>query len=285
VATLRDIKSRIKSIKNTEQITRAMKMVSAAKFRRAQEMTLAGRDYYNHVSDITRSLAGLAGAGAHPLFRQGPENRIDLILFTSDKGLCGSFNSYLIKKAHTFIEERPSDRVTLIPVGKKGRDFFQRQGLEMAAEFVDFSRSIGLSLSREIAARALDRLESGEAQATYVIFSHFKSALTQEPQLFRLFPIPPAPPEDIPPVEYLYEPSRGEMIRRLIPLYTDIVMNQALWESNASEHGARMTAMDTATKNAGELIEKLNLYYNRARQAAITKELIEVVSGADALEG
>jgi F-type H+-transporting ATPase subunit gamma len=285
VATLRDIKNRIKSIKNTEQITRAMKMVSAAKFRRAQDMTLAGREYYHHVSSITRSLAGLAGRGAHPLFRQKTERNIDLILFTSDKGLCGSFNSYLIKKALTFMEEKASTSVTLISVGKKGRDYFHRRDVEMAAEFLDISRSIGLPLAREIAAKALERLRAGQAQATYVIYSRFISALNQKPEVFRLFPVPPAPPEEIPPVEYLYEPNRDALIRKLIPLYTDIVMNQVLWESTASEHGSRMTAMDTATKNAGELIEQLNLFYNKARQAAITKELIEVVSGADALEG
>jgi len=183
------------------------------------------------------------------------------------------------------MEEKSSTRVTLIPVGKKGRDFFKRQDLEMAGEFLDISRSIGLPLAREIAAKALERLGTGQAQATYVIYSRFISALNQKPEVFRLFPIPPAPPEEMPAVEYLYEPSREAVIRKFIPLYTDIVMNQALWESTASEQGSRMTAMDTATKNAGELIEQLNLYYNKARQAAITKELIEVVSGADALEG
>ncbi len=285
MATLRDIKNRIKSIKNTAQITRAMKMVSAAKFRRAHEMALSGREYYRHISGITRSLAAMAGPRSHSLFVQGPEDRIDLILMTSDKGLCGSFNSYLIRKAQNFIEERSSSKVTLIAVGKKGRDFFHRLDTPMAAEHVDVSRSLGLPLAREVAAGALERLEQGEADATYVIYSHFISVINQEPVVIKLFPIPPAEEEDMPPVQYLSEPSREELIERFIPMYTDIVLHHALWESAASEQGARMSAMDSATRNAGELIDKLTLYYNRARQAAITKELIEVVSGADALEG
>ncbi len=284
MATLRDIRNRIKSVKNTSQITRAMKMVSAAKLRRAQEMAVAGREYYLSVSAVTRSLALLAGPAGHPLFRPSAEERVDLILFTSDKGLCGGFNANLIKKALSFMEERPQ-KVTLIAVGKKGRDFFHRLDTPLGGEFVDFSRSVGLPMAHRVAARALERIQNGEADATYLLYSTFHSIMHQQPVVVQLFPIPPAPPEEAPLVEYLYEPSRTNLIQRLVPLYTDIMAYQAILETTASEHGARMSAMDAATKNAGELTDKLTLYYNRARQAAITKELIEVVSGADALEG
>ena len=283
MATLRDIRNRIRSVKNTSQITRAMKMVSAAKLRRAQEMAVAGRDYYRAVSTITRNLAHLAGPEGHRLFRPATGERVDLIVFTSDKGLCGSFNTSLIKKAQNFIKERPT--ATLIPVGKKGRDFFHRLGREFPAEWVDFSRSVGLSLAREIAAAALSRIEAGETDATCIIYSRFVSVLTQVPTVIQLFPIPAEPSADTEGPAYLYEPTRTAMIERLVPLYTDMVVYQSLLETLASEYGARMSAMDTATKNAKDLIGRLTLFYNRARQAAITKELIEVVSGADALEG
>ncbi len=285
MATLRDIRNRIKSVKNTSQITRAMKMVSAAKLRRAQENAVSGREFFLHVSAITRSLAALAGPEAHTLFRQRPEEKIDLILVTSDKGLCGGFNANLIKKAQAFMEERPAASVTLIPVGKKGRDFFHHGGYEFGGEFTDISRAIGLPLAKRVAAAAVERIQAGASDATYVIYSQFKSALTQRPVEFKLFPVPVAPSEEAAQNEYLYEPSKTEIIGRIVPLYTNIMIYQSLLETTASEHGARMSAMDTATKNAQELIGRLTLYYNRARQATITKELIEVVSGADALEG
>jgi F-type H+-transporting ATPase subunit gamma len=284
VATLRDIRNRIRSVKNTSQITRAMKMVSAAKLRRSQEMAVSGRDYHRAVLDLTRGLASSA-PGAHPLFRQRPEKKIDLVLFTSDKGLCGSFNANLLKRAASFIEDHPEAEVTVIPVGKKGRDYCLRRGLPLGGEFTDISRRIGLPLAREVAARALERIEAGEADATYVVYSRFVSILTQKPLELRLFPVEADEQQEAPSAEHLYEPGRAELIDRLIPLYTDIALFQALAETSASEYGARMSAMDTATKNAGELIARLTLFYNRARQAAITKELIEVVSGADALEG
>jgi F-type H+-transporting ATPase subunit gamma len=284
VATLRDIRNRIKSVKNTSQITRAMKMVSAAKLRRSQERAVAGREYHRAVSDLTRSMAAV-NPGGHPLFRSRPERRVDLVLFTSDKGLCGSFNANLLKRASNFVEERPGVAVTVIAVGKKGRDFCHRRGLPLAGEFIDISRSIGLSLAREVAALALRRLQSGEADATYVVYSRFVSVITQKPEERRLFPVASDDPGQEPAADYLYEPGRDDLVRRLVPLYADIALFQAMAETSASEYGARMSAMDTATKNAGELIARLTLYYNRARQAAITKELIEVVSGADALEG
>lgn len=284
MATLRDIRNRIKSIKNTEQITKAMKMVSAAKFRRVQELAVSGREYYLRVNSITRNLARLAGPSGHLLFHQGEEKNIDLIVFTSDKGLCGSFNANLIKTASSFIENHPSSTVNLIAVGKKGRDFFHHLKVSLAGEYIDISRSIGLPLARQMAANALDRFKSGQADSTYIIYSRFFSVVNQKPTLIKLFPIPPADVDETPSVQYLYEPSRADLIDCMVPLYTDINLYQSLLETAASEHGARMSAMDTATKNAGELIGKLTLYYNRARQAAITKELIEVVSGADALE-
>lgn len=284
MATLRDIRNRIKSIKNTEQITRAMKMVSAAKLRRVQDMAVSGRDYHNHIATITRCLAGLAGSTGHPLFKQVEEKKIDLILFTSDKGLCGSFNANMIKKARSFMDDHADAKINILAIGKKGRDFFHRLDIPMAVEYHDISRSIGLPLAKEVAAAALERIRSGQADATYLIYSQFYTVLNQKPAVVRLFPIITADPADLPPVQYLYEPSREDLINRLVPLYTDMMIFQSLLETAASEHGARMSAMDTATKNAGELIGKLTLYYNRARQAAITKELIEVVSGSDALE-
>jgi F-type H+-transporting ATPase subunit gamma len=284
MATLRDIRNRIKSVRNTAQITRAMKMVSAAKLRRAQEMAVSGRPYSENLSAITRKLAILAGSSAHPLFRPSAGRKIDLVLFTSDKGLCGSFNANLIKKAQNFLEEHQG-RVTLIPVGKKARDFAHRTGVPLGGEFTDITRSVGLPQAQRIAALLLRRIRSGEADTTTLINSRFVSVLTQIPTVNVLFPIRPAESDRVPEIEYLYEPSREALVEALVPLYTDTMVYQALVETVASEHGARMNAMETATKNAGELIARLTLYYNRARQAAITKELIEVVSGADALEG
>jgi F-type H+-transporting ATPase subunit gamma len=283
VATLRDIRSRIRSVKNTSQITRAMKMVSAAKLRRAQELAVAGREYYREISTVTRTLAHLAGPSGHPLFRPPAGEKIDLIAFSSDKGLCGSFNSNLIRTASHFLDDH--DQVTLIPIGKKGRDHFSRLGHTFGGEFVDISRRVGFPLAKEIAALALSRIESGEAHSTFIIHSQFISVLNQVPTVTQLFPIPPEPPADPLAPEFIYEPAREQLIAKLVPLYSDILVYQALLESTASEYGSRMSAMDTATKNAKDLIGRLTLYYNRARQAAITKELIEVVSGADALEG
>ncbi len=285
MATLRDIRNRIRSVKSTSQITKAMKMVSVAKLRRAQDMATSGREYSRHVGTITRNLAAFAGEAGHRLFRQRSEEMIDLILITSDKGLCGSFNANLLKTAQDFMGQHKDAAVTLLPVGKKGRDHFLHRNVAMGQEFIDISRSIGLPLARKVAKAALDRLAGGQADATYIIYSRFLSVLNQQPVVFKLLPIPPAGPDEAPAVEYLYEPSREALIERLVPLYTDIMLYQSLVETTASEFGARMRAMDTATKNATELIGKLTLFYNRARQATITKELIEVVSGADALEG
>ncbi len=283
MATLRDIRSRIRSVKNTSQITRAMKMVSAAKLRRAQELAVAGRDYYRQLSTVTRTLAHLAGPGGHPLFRPAAGEKIDLIAFSSDKGLCGSYNANLIRKTTHFLDQHAE--TTLIPIGKKGRDHFARLGHAFGGEFVDVSRRIGFPLAKEIGSLALSRIESGAAHATFIIHSQFISVLNQVPTVTQLFPIPPQPPADPLAPEFIYEPTRRRLIEKLVPLYSDIVIYQALLESTASEYGSRMTAMDTATKNAKDLIGRLTLHYNRARQAAITKELIEVVSGADALEG
>lgn len=288
MANLRDIKRRIKSVKSTQQITKAMKMVSAAKLRRAQERALAYRDYAGGIREVAVHLAGLGGAEGNPLAETRETRAIDLIVVTSDKGLCGSFNSNILNASRRFIREQGETPVAIVAVGKKTRDFSRRRGWRIVDEYLDTFRGVNRPMAAAISRQATERFLGGESDEVWLLYNEFVSVMTQKVVLRRLLPLEGTGAEEAggdAPGDALFEPDRAEIARQLFP---ELVLSQiyrALLESSASEHGARMAAMDASTRNAGEMIAKLTLIYNRARQAVITKELIEVVSGADALAG
>jgi F-type H+-transporting ATPase subunit gamma len=287
MASLRDIRQRIKSVKNTQQITKAMKMVSAAKLRRAQDRALAFRDYATELNGICARLTALGAAEGHPLAETREAKKVELVVVTSDKGLCGSFNSNVINRAMKFLGSQQEGDVKLVVVGKKARDFLKRRPWPIIEEHLDTFRGVDRPLAEKITTSITERFIGGESDEVYVLFNEFISVIQQRVVFKQLLPLQP-PPEDekieLPP-DYIFEPNLGDLARQLFPEMVLSQIYRALLESSASEHGARMAAMDAATRNAGELIAKLTLTYNRARQAAITKELIEVVSGADALAG
>jgi F-type H+-transporting ATPase subunit gamma len=287
MATLRDIKQRIKSVKNTQQITKAMKMVSAAKLRRAQDRALAFRDYATELSGICARLTALGAAEGHPLAEKREVKKVELIVVSSDKGLCGSFNNNVINKAMKFLGDTVDAEVNLVVAGKKARDFLKRRPWPIIEEHLDTFRGVDRPLAEKITAGVTERFANGESDEVYLLFNEFISVIRQRVIFQQILPLqPPAENEEIElPPDYIFEPNLGDLARQLFPELVVSQIYRSLLESSASEHGARMAAMDAATRNAGDLIAKLTLTYNRARQAAITKELIEVVSGADALVG
>ena len=284
--SLKVLRKRIASVRNTQQITKAMKMVSAAKLRRAQAAALAARPYAAKLSELLTSVAGAVGVTAHPLLRSTPEaQRLHLLVITADRGLCGAYNATLLRQAETFLREHREREVSLTIVGRKGFEYFQRRKANIADHHVQISGP-SIDLARKLAAKLVTRFASGEADRILVLFNAFRSALSQIPTTETLLPLAPeSPPESASPIEYLIEPDQTSLLERLLPQYVETRIYRALLEAAASEQGARMTAMDSATNNAAEMIFNLTLAMNRARQAAITKELMEIVSGAEALKG
>ncbi len=282
--SLIDLRRRIRSVRNTQQVTKAMKMVSAAKLRRAQDRVLAARPYasmFGQVfSDLAAAVAGDERLSAHPLLARRPENRILLVLLTADRGLAGAFNANLIKASQHFLDEHPDAHVEFDLVGRKGRDFYRKQGGDILGEYVGFTQNVKYSDAVLIAEQAMARYESAEIDAVYLLYNEFKSVLSQKLAVTRVLPV--TLPEHGQGRDYIYEQPPEELLQSLLPRYVEIEIYHALLESSAAEQAARMTAMESATSNAGEMIEKLTLYMNRVRQASITKELIEVVSGANA---
>jgi F-type H+-transporting ATPase subunit gamma len=284
MASLKIIRKRIASVRNTQQITKAMKMVAAAKLRRAQEAVVRSRSYTRRLGEVMAGLASEAGLGEHPLVRaRTPESRPLLLLFTADRGLCGGFNANIIRRSQAFLGEEGRAGALGI-VGRKAHDYYKRRAVTVAERFVSSAPTTAIEFARDIVARSMRRFVDGEFDAVYVLYTQFRSALSQVPTLERLLPIETPPPPET-PREYLYEPSRQAVIDDLLPRYLEVRVFQAILESLASEHGARMTAMESATRNATEMIDRLTLEMNRARQAAITKELMEIVGGAEALKG
>jgi F-type H+-transporting ATPase subunit gamma len=288
VPSLKAIRKRITSVRNTQKITKAMKMVSAAKLRRAQEAALAARPYADKLRELLRSVAASATEEAHPLLRtvENPE-RVRLVLLTSDRGLCGAYNAALIRQAEAFLRGQTGHESSLTIVGRKGVEYYRRRSVTIAARHVQVVPSIGLA--REIAADVSREFAEGRVDRVELLYSAFRSALSQVPTLETLLPVAveakaDAAPET-PPLEHVMEPDRPSLLGRLLPQFVEVRIYRALLESAASEHAARMTAMDSATSNAGKMILSLTLAMNRARQAAITKELMEIVSGAEALKG
>jgi F-type H+-transporting ATPase subunit gamma len=288
--SLIDIRRRVRAVKSTQQITKAMKMVSASKLRRSQERIVNARPFAQKMLSVLNSLAARVDPSAHPLLagRDASDGRTLLIVITADKGLAGSFNTNVVKAASLFASETPARQVAMGLVGRKGRDFFRRRGFDVRYEDVGLFSALKLSHAQAIAARAIEEFTAGRVSSVYLVYNEFKSVMTQRVALERLLPIARledaagANPAAGPGVDYLYEPSPEAIIGELLPKHVESQIFRALLESAASEHAARMTAMDSATRNAGEMIEGLTLYMNKVRQAAITREIIEVVSGAQA---
>ncbi len=284
--SLIDIRRRIRSVKNTQQITKAMKMVSAAKLRRAQDRVIAARPYAaalrKVISNVAAAAAGDDRVSANPLLAQRPEKRVLLVLVSGDKGLAGAFNSNLIKAAVRFPAEHDGAEMTLELVGRKGRDFFRKRTSKISGDQINMAAKPRYEDMAGIARRAMQMFSEGEVDAVYLLFNEFKSVMTQKVTLTRVLPAEVQPEQAA--VDYIFEQPPGEMLEALLPRYVEMEFYRALLESSAAEHAARMTAMDAATNNAADVIETLTLNMNRVRQASITKEIIEVVSGAAAAE-
>ncbi len=296
MASLRTIRTRIRSVRNTQKITKAMKMVAAAKLRRAQDAVLRARPYAQLIDEMLASLARAradADLPPHPLMAVRPPRRVEVVLMTSDRGLCGGFNSNIIRRGQRFLVEEGArfERIQFSTVGRRGRDFARKRGIETRKDYVGFFGRLRYAQAREVAHDLIQAYETDELDAVYLLYNEFKSAIVQQISLVQLLPLQPRATAQRGPgekgsitAEHLYEPSRPEVLQALIPRFLAMQIWRALLESEASEHGARMTAMDSATKNASDMIGRLTLDYNRARQAAITKELMEIVSGAEALK-
>ncbi|KUK12095.1 MAG: ATP synthase gamma chain [Moorella sp. 60_41] len=280
---MRDLKRRIKSIRNTQQITRAMKMVAAAKLRKIQDRVISGRPYGDKMAEVIGRLVASADLGDQPLAAAREVRKAGYVLITADRGLAGGYNANLIRLAQERLarEDRPA---ALITIGRKGRDYFRRRPVEILEEYTNLGDAPDPALARRIARRLMQLFLDGAVDEVYLIYSRFYSALRQLPRVDKLLPITPPPGEKKEAQEYIYEPGQKEVLGALLPRYCEIQVYRALLEAKASEHGARMTAMDHATENAAEMIEKLTLSFNRARQAAITGEILEVVAGAEALQ-
>jgi F-type H+-transporting ATPase subunit gamma len=285
MATLKAIRRRVASVRNIQQITKAMKMVSAARLRRAQEAAVAARPYAEKLEAVLQNLAAQGRALAHPLLTDREEKNIDLLLVTSDRGLCGGFNANLIRAAEAFIREHAGQNVTLALVGRRGYDHFKRRPTPVAEHHINLFGRLTPALAHEIGSRLTQRLINGQSDSTHVLYARFRSALVQVPTLDKVLPIVAKErPGTQAPVEYLYEPQPQELMESLLARYVDMLIYRAMVESVASEHGARMTAMENATNNAVEMIDRLTLDMNRARQAGITRELLEIVSTSEALK-
>jgi F-type H+-transporting ATPase subunit gamma len=287
MASLRDFRKRIASVKNTQKITNAMKMVSAAKLRRAEEAIKAARPYADKMRDVLMSLAERINPGVHPLLNVQPVQKALLILITADRGLCGAFNTSLNRRAEALAKEQSAKGVQLdlLTVGRKANDYFRRRPVEIADKFVNVMGKVDFELAGRIVAAATERFISGEYQEVYVLYNSFKTAVTQILTLRKLLPVTPETEEFKKRREYLYEPSEDELLGEILPRYIQVQIFTALLDSVASEHGARMSAMEAATTNAEEMINKLTLKLNRLRQESITTELMEIVGGAEALKG
>jgi F-type H+-transporting ATPase subunit gamma len=278
-----DIRRRIKSVKSTQQITKAMKMVSAAKLRRAQEAMFAARPFARRMLDVLSSMAARAKPGAHPLLEERSGNRALVVVVTADKGLAGGFNANILRAAALFLEKRAGSEVTVDVVGRRARDYFRRRQHRIRTERIGLFQALQYPVAQEIAKDLIQLFVKGEVDEIFLLYNEFKSVIQQKIVIERLLPIPRiAASEKEPAFDYIYEPGPGEIFEKILPRHVEVQVWRALLESQAAEHGARMAAMDSATRNAGEMISRLTLYMNKVRQAAITKEIIEVVSGAGA---
>jgi F-type H+-transporting ATPase subunit gamma len=288
MANLKSIKKRIVSVKNTRQITKAMKMVSAAKLRRAQENVVAARPYAKKLGEVLQRLARSWEEDNHPLLEKRVSEKALMILVTSDRGLCGGFNANISKAAERYIKERKDDfsEMSLLTIGRKGYEFLKNRQT-IRKNYTGVLSNLNYQTAAMLAQEVVDGYLAGDYDEVFLIYNAFRSVMSQDITLQQILPItPPESAEDGEIAqEYIYEPSKAELLAELLPKYIEVTMFKAMLESIASEHGARMTAMDSASKNATEMIGKLTLVYNRARQAAITTELMEIISGAESIKG
>ncbi len=284
--SLIDIRRRIRSVKNMQQITKAMKMVSAAKLRRAQERAIASRPYAEMMNRVLRNVASAAAgneeAAELPLLKVREEKRIQAIFVSSDTGLAGGFNSNLLKVAHKFVDDRrgQGDEVHIEAIGRKGRDYFRKRNYELSGEYIGVVDKPTIENAREIAAKMIEAYSKAEVDAVYIIVNEFKSVMA--PHLVTRKILPVELPEGGETIDYIYEQPPQELLSELLPRYVEMSIYRAMLESISAYHAARMTAMDAASSNAGDVIQEQTLYLNRVRQASITREIIEIVSGAAA---
>jgi F-type H+-transporting ATPase subunit gamma len=286
MATLRDIRRRIRSVESTQKITRAMKLVAASKLRRAQERIVEARPYAIKMAELLSNLVGRAGDDAHPLLARRATGRRRLVIITADKGLCGAFNSNVLRASLGFLREPGQTDVTLVVVGKKARDFYRRRQWTVKSEMLGFFDRLVYSHAQELAGQLMQDYLTGEVDEVHLLYNEFRSVAVQRVRRERLLPIESAPAAGEGPItggDYIYEPSAEGILAALLPRHVTTQVYRALMESVAGEYGARMTAMEAATKNAKEMIGVLTIQYNKARQERITKELLDIVGGAEAL--
>jgi F-type H+-transporting ATPase subunit gamma len=302
MATLLDFRRRIRSVKNTQQITRAMKFVAAARLRRAQESALAARPYALELARMLRSIMSRVEDPQHALLAKRPEQNILVIVLAGERGLAGAFNSNILRKAGEFLRSNSGKTITVVPVGKKGRDSLRKAGFQFAAEYINVLSRVEFGVAREISALVTDLYTKEAIDSVYIVFSEFKSVMTANLVIEKLLPVEDIRAEDAPataekatpgssgaeqekktdtPIDYIYEQPEDQLLSKLLPRYIETQVLRSMLESSAAEYAARMVAMDSATKNAGDVIEALTLHMNKVRQAAITKEIIEIVSGAN----
>jgi F-type H+-transporting ATPase subunit gamma len=282
--SLIDIRRRVRSVRGQQQLTKAMKMISAAKLRKAQERAMSSRPYAAMLDQVLANVAEAAQGGdaeVHPLLAVRPEKRILVVVVTADKGLAGGFNSNLIKMAQRFLDEHHAQELSLEVIGRKARDYFRRREANIRGEHLDLFRNVLYADAERIAHIVIERFSKGEVDSVYLFVNEFKNVMAPNPTGSRMLPI--EVPKSASPADYIYEQKPEEMLGALLPRYVKVRIFRALLESAAAELAARMTAMDAATTNASEMIDKLTLYMNRVRQASITREIIEIVSGAAAL--
>ena len=288
MAGLKAIKRRISGAKNTRKITRAMKMISAARLRRAQQRITELRPYAVKTTELLASVAARVNPDEdlHPLLRRRDEQRVLIVVLTSDRGLAGAFNANIAKRGYAMWKQLESEgkQVSFAIVGRKGGDFFRRRGAKIDKVFQGIFENLSSAKAGEIGRYIVGRYVEGELDSAYLVYNEFKSAISQTVVSEQILPVKVEENTDT-TTDYIYEPSQRALLDRLLPMYMEVTSFRALLESVASEHGARMTAMDNAMRNASDMIERLTLQYNRARQAAITKELMEIIGGAEALKG
>jgi F-type H+-transporting ATPase subunit gamma len=287
MATLLDFRRRIRSVKNTQQITRAMKFVAAARLRRAQEAALAARPYAKELARVLRSTMARIEAPEHPLLARRAEERILTIVLSGERGLAGAFNTNILRKANEFFRRHRGKKISLVAVGKKGRDSLRKAGFALAGEFVNVLARVEFGTARDISSLVTDLYAQEKIDSVYLVFSEFKTVMTANLVLEKLLPVEAIRAEEetaaeraTAQIDYIYEQPETELLDKLLPRYVETQVLRAMLESSAAEHAARMTAMESATNNAADVIEALTLHMNKVRQAAITKEIIEIVSGA-----
>jgi F-type H+-transporting ATPase subunit gamma len=287
MATLRDIQRRIRSVQSTQKITRAMKLVAAAKLRRAQERILSARPYANKMAELLGNLVSGADGATHPLLEQREGPRRQIVIITADRGLAGAFNANILRRAVELIRESSAADVTLVVVGRKARDFFRRRPHTVKRDMIGFWDRLAYSHAAELADAFMQSYLDDEVDEVFLLYNEFRSVALQRPVRQQLLPIPRTEAVDgeaMAPVDYIYEPGPAEILGDLLPRHVRMQVYRALMESLAGEYGARMTAMEAATKNAKEMIDVLTIQYNKARQEKITKELLDIVGGAEALK-